>query len=57
MMEEILSTFVWKGARVMVPFLGSGNTMLAAHNLEMTSFGFELSKSYKDSFLVRVHKM
>lgn len=57
MMEEILSTFVWKGARVMVPFLGSGNTMLAAHNLEMTSFGFELSKSYKDSFLVRIHKM
>lgn len=57
MMEEILSVFAWKGARVMVPFLGSGNTMLAAHNLEMTGFGFELSKSYKDSFLVRVHKM
>lgn len=57
MMEEILSTFAWKGARVLIPFLGSGNTMFAGHNLEMMPFGFELSKSYKDSFLVRVHKM
>jgi len=57
LMEEILSVFAWKGARVLVPFLGSGNTMLAAHELEMTPVGFELSKSYKDSFLVRVHKM
>jgi ParB/RepB/Spo0J family partition protein len=56
MMKEILETFAFEGSTVMVPFLGSGNTLIAAHELRMKPFGFELSKQYRDSFLVRIYK-
>lgn len=56
MLEDILSTFVAPGSRVLVPFLGSGNTLLAASNLGMQAFGYELSSEYKDSFVLRVHE-
>ncbi len=54
LIQEVLGTFSWPGARIMVPFLGSGNTLLAAANLRMNGFGFDLSKAYKDSFSIRV---
>ena len=38
----------------MVPFLGSGNTLLAASNLGNTCFGYDLSEEYKNSYLKRV---
>ncbi len=56
MMMDILSVFADPGARVLVPFLGSGNTLLAASNLGMQAFGYELSQEYKDSFMLRVHE-
>jgi len=56
MLEDILSTLVPPGSRVLVPFLGSGNTLLAASNLGMQAFGYELSQEYKDSFILRVHE-
>jgi len=56
MMKDILQTFAFEGSTVMVPFLGSGNTLIAAHELRMKPFGFELSKQYRDSFLVRIYK-
>ena len=55
MIQDVLTTFGWKGCRVLVPFLGSGNTLLSASNMGMTAFGFELSKQYKDSFTVKAH--
>ena len=55
MIQDVLTTFGWKGCRVLVPFLGSGNTLLASSNLCMSAFGFELSKQYKDSFVVKTH--
>ena len=54
---EIYSTFTWPGTRVLIPFLGSGNGLLSAHELGMTGLGFELSKAYRDSFLVKTYKM
>jgi ParB/RepB/Spo0J family partition protein len=54
MIQEVLATFGWTGARVLVPFLGSGNTILAAENLNMQAFGFELSESYKNPFVLKV---
>lgn len=57
LMKEIYDTFAFKGSRILIPFLGSGNGIIAAHELGMTAVGFELSKSFKDSFLVKVHGM
>ena len=57
MMRDIYETFAFQGSRVLIPFLGSGSGLIAAHQLGMTGVGFELTKAYKDSFLVRVHGM
>lgn len=54
LMEDVLSTFAPPGAHILVPFLGSGNTLLAAANLGYTGFGMELSEVYKNAFLSRV---
>jgi len=51
---DILSTFAFEGARVLSGFLGSGNISLAANRLRMFPVGFELTKQYKDSFIVKV---
>jgi ParB/RepB/Spo0J family partition protein len=54
MIQELLSIFAAPGSRVLVPFLGSGNTLLAASNLNMKAFGYELNQPYKDAFTIRV---
>uniref|UniRef100_A0A6M3IE04 Putative methyltransferase n=1 Tax=viral metagenome TaxID=1070528 RepID=A0A6M3IE04_9ZZZZ len=55
LMTEIYSTFAFPGSRVFIPFLGSGVGLVAAHRLNMSAIGFELSKNYRDSFLVKIH--
>ena len=57
LMQEIYDTFAFPGSRVLIPFLGSGSGLLAAHTLDLTGLGFELSKGYKDSFLVKAHNL
>lgn len=54
LIEEILDTFLWPGAVGLVPFLGSGNTILAAHNLNHRAWGYDLSKEYQTSYLARL---
>ena len=54
LMESILATFGRPGDRVLVPFLGSGNTLLAAANLKMPAWGYDLSETYKALFAKRV---
>jgi len=54
LMGDVLSTFASEGARVLVPFAGSYNTGMAANRLRMFPIGFDLTKSYKDSFIVKV---
>jgi len=56
LMEEILSTFGFPGNRVLVPFAGSGNTLLAAANLSMSGVGFDLSVDYRNNFIARVQE-
>lgn len=53
MLQEIITVFCEPGSNIMVPFLGSGNTLLAAANLNMNAFGFELVKEYRDAFALR----
>ena len=57
LMEEIYETFAFPGSRVLIPFLGSGNGLIAANNKGMSPVGFELGKGYRDSFLVKLHKL
>lgn len=53
---EVLTTFAPPGSNVLVPFAGSGNTILAANNLNMKATGFDLSQQYKDTFIVKVYE-
>jgi len=52
--EDLLETFARPGSRVLVPFAGSGNSILAAHNLEMDAVGFDTEQKYKDAYDRRV---
>ena len=56
LMEEIIKTFSVPDGCVMVPFLGSGNTLLAAANLGMWGYGFDLDKNneYKPAYVRKV---
>jgi ParB-like chromosome segregation protein Spo0J/DNA modification methylase len=54
--QEVLTTFAAPGANVLVPFAGSGNTILAANNLHMNAIGFDLAEQYKDTFIVKVYE-
>lgn len=53
--QEILGVFAWEGARLCSPLLGSGNVILAASNLNLDCFGFDLSQTYKDAYALKVH--
>ena len=54
---ELLDTFCWPNATIGVPFAGSGNTILAAHQRGFSSLGFDLSEEMRKGFLLRVAKM
>jgi len=53
LMQEILATFVPPGTSVLVPFAGSGNTLLAAANLHMPAIGFDLVQDYCNEFKLK----
>jgi|WetSurMetagenome_2_1015567.scaffolds.fasta_scaffold131625_1 DNA modification methylase len=57
LMKDLYETFAFPGSRVLIPFLGSGNGLLAANALGMPAVGFDLSRSYKNSFLVKANSM
>ena len=54
LMEDILKTLAMPGAQVIVPFAGSGTSILAAYNVGMVGEGCDLSQEYKDRFIVRL---
>ncbi len=57
MMKDIYKTFAFEGSRILIPFAGSGNGIIAAHQIGMTSIGFDLSRGYRDSFLVKANSL
>jgi ParB family chromosome partitioning protein len=54
LMEELLETVGLPGQVVLVPFLGSGNTLRAAYKCGMKAFGWEKSSEYKDQFMLAI---
>lgn len=54
LIEDILGTFSTPTSTVLIPFLGSGNTIRAAYNLGMAAFGWDLSDEYKPQYMLRV---
>ena len=57
LIEEILDTFVYPQAKVVIPFLGSGNTLLACYRKGLSGFGYDLTDKIKPHFLFRVQAM
>jgi ParB/RepB/Spo0J family partition protein len=54
LLEEIFRTFVPTGSNICVPFLGSGNSLLAASNVSSNSFGYEISEEFRNGFVAKV---
>lgn len=54
LMRDIYSTFAAPRSRVLVPFAGSGNGLIAAHQLNMEVIGFDKEQLFKDQYAVRV---
>jgi DNA modification methylase/predicted transcriptional regulator len=53
---QVLPTFVGPGTRMFVPFVGSGNQLLAAANLQISAIGYDLCADYKNGFVIRVNE-
>ena len=56
LIEALLTTVVGPGAVCCSPFLGSGSTIIAAYKHNIHCFGWDLSKNYKNQFLLQVEK-
>ena len=54
LMQEILRTFAWEGSIMMIPFLGSGATLIAGYREGINGFGWELNEDNKEPFLAAV---
>ena len=57
MIEELINTFVKPNSTIYVPFLGSGTTLIAAHNCMCKGFGNDLTKEFKDGYVVAIKEM
>jgi DNA modification methylase len=56
LINEILRTFATINDKILVPFAGSGRTLLEAAKLSMIPVGFDLTKEYRDGYIIRIHK-
>ena len=56
LLRDILTTFAGPMANVLVPFAGSGNTLIAANIQNMLPIGFDLTEEYFEGYIIKVHK-
>lgn len=54
LIQDLIDTFCWPSTNILCPFLGSGNTIIAANNLGLQCTGFDLSEAYRNEFLARI---
>lgn len=56
LIEDILTTFTAPNSNILVPFAGSGNTLIAAARQNMLPIGYDLTKEYQESYTIKIHK-
>ena len=49
--QEVIQTFAFENAKIIVPFLGSGVDILAAATTKRQACGYDLSEEYKGGFI------
>ena len=54
LITKLLSTFGTEGNRVLVPFAGSGATLIAAADLSMVPMGYDLNPDPREGYMVRI---
>ncbi len=59
LLEDIYEAFIPAGGKILIPFLGSGNGIMAASNIGCTAIGYDLPNEngeshYKNEFSLRV---
>jgi len=54
MIKAVLETFAPPNSKVLVPFAGSGATLLAAFEANMHPLGFDLGKTYRDKYILHI---
>jgi ParB-like chromosome segregation protein Spo0J len=54
LMAELLDTFASPGANVLVPFAGSGVTLVTAFGMRMKAIGFDLSQHFYEGYIARL---
>ena len=57
LMKALIQTFAFPNSSILVPFAGSGVSLIAAQQLQMHPLGFDLGKEHKDNFVVKVMQM
>lgn len=54
LMLDIFETFATPNSKILVPCLGSGNSILAADRAKMTAVGTDISQPFHDAFAAKV---
>jgi len=54
--RDIYTTFCRPGSRVMVPFVGSGASLIAAALEKISAFGWDLTADFRNSYVLEVNK-
>ena len=55
--QEIYQTFSFENAKCLVPFAGSGASLLAAYTTKRQAIGFDLTTEYKGGFIQSVNSL
>jgi len=54
LMVELFSTFCRPGQQAYIPFLGSGVSLMASHTCQVSSFGNDLTREFKEGYIVQL---
>ena len=57
MITDVITTFAFEGSKVLVPFAGSGNTLLAAAMNKMLPIGYDLTNEYRNSYVLKCEQL